>query len=84
MAIFIHNAAGPYTNQMVNSTQFTRTGTHRGNLKVRVKSAESGTDLNTLFRNSDNIYVQKDNSTAANDSPAAAGAGTQAKYIAKE
>ena len=67
MAIFIHNAAGPYTNQMVNSAQFTRTGTHRGNLKVRVKSAESGTDLNTLFRNSDNIYVQKDNSTAAND-----------------
>ena len=61
MAIFIHNAAGPYTNQMVNSAQFTRTGTHRGNLKVRVKSAESGTDLNTLFRNSDNIYVQKDN-----------------------
>ena len=67
MAIFIHNAAGPYTNQMVNSTQFTRTGTHRGNLKVRVKSAESGTNVNTLFRNSDNIYVQKDNSTAAND-----------------
>ena len=67
MAIFIHNAAGPYTNEMVNSTQFTRTGTHRGNLKVRVKSAESGTNLNTLFRNSDNIYVQKDNSTAAND-----------------
>tara|TARA_Y100000004_G_scaffold57502_1_gene64036 strand:- start:2887 stop:4557 length:1671 start_codon:yes stop_codon:yes gene_type:complete len=67
MAIFIHNAAGPYTNAIVNSPKFTRTGTHRGNLKVRVKSAESGTNLNTLFRNSDNIYVLKDNSTAAND-----------------
>ena len=51
MAIFIHNAAGPYTNEMVNSTQFTRTHAE-GNLKVRVKSAERNkpnTPLETLI-----------------------------------